>query len=65
MTPLEAAAEWPRLEAIANEFVLKIVGPAVNFCGNCVTENGTTYNDPFDYLDDSFQACYILDSRTK
>jgi len=57
MTPTEAAAAWPRLEAIANEFDLEIVGPAVNFCGNCVTENGTTYYDPFEYLDDFFEAC--------
>jgi hypothetical protein len=57
MTPSEAAAAWPRLEAIADEFNLEIVGPAVNFCGNCVTENGTTYYDPFDYLDDFFETC--------
>lgn len=57
MTPSEAAAEWPRLEALADEFNLEIVGPAVNFCGDCVTENGTTYYDPFDYLDDFFEAC--------
>ncbi|NJO90295.1 MAG: carbohydrate-binding protein [Chloroflexia bacterium] len=24
---------------------------------NCVTENGTTYTDPFEYLDDFFAAC--------
>lgn len=57
MTPSEAAAQWPRLEAIADEFNLEIVGPAVNFCGDCVTENGITYHDPFDYLDDFFEAC--------
>jgi beta-glucanase (GH16 family)/PKD repeat protein len=57
MTPSEAAAEWPRLEAIANEFGLKIVSVAMNFCGNCVTENGTTYYDPIDYFDDFFAAC--------
>ena len=57
MTPSEAAAEWPRLEAIADEFGLKIVSPAMNFCGNCVTENGTTYTDPVEYLDDFFAAC--------
>ena len=57
MTPSEAAAEWPRLEAIADEFGLKIVSPAMNFCGNCVTENGTTYTDPVEYFDDFFAAC--------
>jgi hypothetical protein len=57
MTPSAAAAAWPALEAIADEFGLGIVGPAVNFCGNCVSENGTTYTDPVKYLDDFFAAC--------
>jgi hypothetical protein len=57
MPPTAAAAAWPALEAIADEFSLKIVGPAVNFCGNCVAENGTTYTDPVKYLDDFFTAC--------
>jgi hypothetical protein len=57
MKPSEAASQWPRLEAIADEFNLKIVGPAVNFCGNCVQENGITYTDPVKYLDDFFDAC--------
>ncbi|HKJ41414.1 MAG TPA: glycosyl hydrolase [Sunxiuqinia sp.] len=57
MTPSQAAAQWPRLEAIAKDFNLKIVAPAVNYCGNCVSENGTTYTDPFQYLDDFFAAC--------
>lgn len=57
MTPSLAAAQWPVLEAIADEFGLEIVGPAVNYCGNCVSEGGTTYTNPFDYLDDFFAAC--------
>ena len=57
MTPSEVAARWPALEAIADEYNLKIVAPAVNYCGNCVSENGTTYTDPFDYLDDFFKVC--------
>ncbi len=57
MKPSEVAAQWPRLEAIADEFNLKIVAPAVNYCGECVTENGTTYTDPFQYLDDFFEVC--------
>ncbi len=57
MTPSAAAAQWPRLEAIANEFNLKIVAPAVNYCGSCVQENGITYTDPYKYLDDFFVAC--------
>jgi hypothetical protein len=57
MTPTQAAANWPKIEAIADEFGLKIVGPAVNYCGTCVSEGGTTYNDPFKYLDDFFSSC--------
>lgn len=57
MTPSQAAAKWPEIEAIADEFGLKIVGPAVNYCGTCVSEGGTTYNDPFKYLDDFFWSC--------
>jgi len=57
MTPSEVVALWPTLEKIADDFNLEIVSPAVNFCGNCVTENGTTYNSPFDYLDDFFEQC--------
>lgn len=57
MTPSQAAAEWPRLEAIADEFGLKIVSVAMNYCGNCNTENGTTYYDPIDYFDDFFEVC--------
>ena len=57
MTPSEAAVAWPKLEQIAKEFNLKIVGPAVNYCGNCVSENGIAYSDPIEYLDDFFEAC--------
>ena len=57
MTPSEAATAWSKIEAIADEFDLKIIGPAVNYCGNCVSENGITYSDPIDYLDDFFEVC--------
>jgi len=57
MTPSEVAAVWPKLESIADEYNLEIVGPAVNFCNVCVEENGTIYYSPFDYLDDFFAAC--------
>lgn len=59
MTPSEAAAAWPELEAIADEFNLKIVGPAVNYApaNGAVSENGITYIDPYKYLDDFFAAC--------
>ncbi|MDY0104075.1 MAG: glycosyl hydrolase [Lentimicrobium sp.] len=59
MTPTEAANAWPEIEALADEFNLKIVGPAVNYAASndAVTENGVTYTDPFKYLDDFFVAC--------
>jgi hypothetical protein len=57
MTPSDAAAKWKDLEGIADEFELELVSPAVNYCGECVSENGTTYNDPIVYLDDFFKAC--------
>lgn len=57
MTPSQAAAAWPKLEAIADDFGLEIVGPAVNWCGNCVSEGGVTFTDPYEYLDAFFEAC--------
>lgn len=58
MTPTQAAAKWHLVEEIADEFDLKIVGPAVNYAptGGAVRENGVTYTDPFKYLDDFFAA---------
>lgn len=57
MTPSQAAAAWPRLEKIAQEFGLKIVSPAVNYADQPVSENGVTYTDPIAYLDAFFAAC--------
>ncbi len=57
MTPSQAAAAWPALQAVADNHSLEIVGPAVNYCGSCVSENGLTYSNPFTYLDDFFAAC--------
>lgn len=57
ITPSQAAAAWPAFQKIAEDNDLKIVGPAVNYCGNCVSENGVTYTNPFKYLDDFFAAC--------
>ena len=49
----KAAADlWPELEAIADAKGLRLVSPAVNFCGgNCQD------TDPFRYLDAFFAAC--------
>jgi hypothetical protein len=57
MTPTQAAAAWPQLQSVADQYGLKLVSPAVNYCGNCVSENGTTYTNPFKWLDDFFIAC--------
>ncbi len=57
LTPSQAAAKWPQLEEMAETHGLQLIGPAVNYCGNCVSENGTIYYDPFEYLDDFFAAC--------
>src|SRR6185369_8588672 len=49
----QAAAElWPELEAIAYAKNLRLVSPAVNFCGGDCQDT-----DPFHYLDAFFAAC--------
>jgi len=48
MAPQTAAQLWPNLQQIAQEFNLKIVGPAVNY--------SATY-DPFQWYNDFFAAC--------
>jgi len=58
MTTEEAAAVWPRLEAIADDYGLKLVSPAVNYCDNCVDIPGTDNDsDPTAWLDAFFAAC--------
>ena len=57
MTPSEAAAKWPALTYVAQQRGLLLGSPAVNYCGNCVAENGVTYTDPVAYLDAFFAAC--------
>jgi len=58
MTPAQVAANWPKIEELADEFGLKIVGPAVNYCDQCVDIPGTTADsDPYNYLDAFFAAC--------
>jgi hypothetical protein len=56
-TPKQAAALWPVLEEVARRKNLKLVAPAVNYCGDCVSEDGTTFTDPVVYLDAFFKAC--------
>jgi hypothetical protein len=52
LTPAQAAALWPKVEAFARARGLAIVSPALNYCGgNCNATN------PFDWLDRFFAAC--------
>lgn len=56
-TPSQAAAAWPALEKIADQYGLKLVSPAPNWCGDCVKEGGTTYYSPYQWLADFFTKC--------
>jgi len=59
LTPTQAAAKWPLIERIANLYNLKIIGPALNYAPTtgAVSENGVTYTDPIQYMDDFIKAC--------
>ncbi len=52
LTPAQAAAAWPKLEAIAAARGLELVSPALNYCGGDCNET-----DPFVWLDAFFAAC--------
>jgi hypothetical protein len=54
LSAAQAAALWPRLEAIAEARGLKLVSPAVNYCGPAADCWDT---DPVSYLDDFLAAC--------
>ncbi len=56
LTPAYAASLWPTFEAIAEEFDVKLVGPAVNYCGGCVVVDGEPLgNDYIIWLDLFFE----------
>jgi|GEM_PF-295606 len=58
MTPTQVAALWPTIERIANDYGLKIVSMALNYCGNCVKDPaGNPYYVPWVYLDDFLKIC--------
>ncbi len=52
LTPQQAASLWPKIEQIASARGLKIVSPAVNYCGGNCTETS-----PYTWLSDFFAAC--------
>ena len=52
VTPEQAAALWPQIQAFANRRGMKLVSPAVNYCGSPCNET-----DPFVWLQKFFAAC--------
>ena len=52
LTPDQAAALWPKIEAFAKSKNLAIVSPALNYCGGSCNET-----NPFTWLDKFFAAC--------
>lgn len=52
LTPQAAAALWPRLQQLATMRGLKLVSPALNYCGGACNET-----DPFVWLEKFFAAC--------
>ncbi|MBN2525942.1 MAG: glycoside hydrolase family protein [Deltaproteobacteria bacterium] len=52
LSATQAATMWPELEAVADAKGLKLVSPAVNFCGGGCHSDG-----PVQYLNDFFKAC--------
>ncbi len=52
LTPSQAAALWPKLEDFAKSRGMKIVSPALNYCGGQCNET-----NPFTWLDAFFAAC--------
>lgn len=47
MTPSQAAAEWPKVQALAKELGLKLVAPVVNFSPNAPYNHPSTWMDEF------------------
>ena len=60
LTPAQAAADWPSVEALAKATGALIVSPAVNFCGSSSNSSqcsDSTVTDPYTYLKDFFADC--------
>ncbi len=56
-TPRQAAALWPVLQEVARRKNLQIGAPALNFCGDCVTDVDFNSSDPVVYMDAFLAAC--------
>ena len=59
LTPAQAAALWPQVEQIAQRKNLKIVSPAVNFCGS-----PCNVQDPVSWMDQFLAGVHELQSRS-
>ena len=60
LTPQQAAADWPKVEALAKPLGIPLVSPAVNFCGSSTNSSGCSdpqVTDPYTWLKDFFAAC--------
>jgi hypothetical protein len=60
LTPTQAAADWPSVEALAKPLGIPLVSPAVNFCGSSTNTSGCSdpsVTDPYGWLKDFFAAC--------
>jgi hypothetical protein len=60
LSPQQAAAAWPALEAKAKAAGIPIVSPGVNFCGSASNSSQCTtpsITDPYTWLKDFFAAC--------
>ena len=60
LSPQQAAADWPALQATAKAAGIPLVSPGVNFCGSASNTSGCTtpsITDPYTWLKDFFAAC--------
>jgi hypothetical protein len=60
LTPQQAAADWPKVEALAKPLDIPLVSPAVNFCGSSTNSSGCSdpqVTDPYTWIRDFFAAC--------
>jgi len=60
LTPQQAAADWPQVEALAKPLAIPLVSPAVNFCGSSTNTSGCSdpsVTDPYTWLKDFLAAC--------
>jgi hypothetical protein len=60
LTPQQAAADWPKVAALARPLGIPLVSPAVNFCGSSTNSAGCSdpaVTDPYTWLKDFFAAC--------